>query len=276
MSEHVHDFFAPEGPTNHFHHVIAIHESPDFGWEHLKSLAPLLPRGWYELAQLKGGDRIEFTHDFWHSKLPFSSRMSIHLERRLNEFFENLDEIGIYLTQVKKGGSFDVHMVYSLKEETGFFQGNPPASEEAIDTLIKNFGHVSLPVDYLAFFRIHDGFSKYTDTGLIKSRDMARVYQRLQHLLGEEILVRPDGEVIDPDNLIPFYESFGLHSYQCFYSDWYPEEEMGNVYFSEHDRSVSNFLDPSRLEENLAFSSFIGWLIFYLEDLHIFDTFHDR
>jgi hypothetical protein len=263
--ENVHEFFAL--PEKHFNQVIALHESPGMDWETLTSLSPLLPRGWYELSRLPLADRIEFTHDYWQSKLPFILSASAHLERRLAEFFENLDEIGIYITQAKKNSPFEVHMVYSLKAAMGFFQGSPPAGDETLDSLMKRFGNINFPPDYLAFLRIHDGFSKYTDTGLIKTRDMAQVYQRLQHLLADEVLVRPDGQIIDPENLIPFYESFGLHCYQCFYADWYPEQEMGNVYFSEHDRAISNYLDSYNLEENLAFPSFIGWLIFYLEDI---------
>ena len=264
MSEHIHDFFAGDGFDNTFHQVIALHEEP-MAWETLSKQMPLLPRGWYELARLSIEDRIEFTHEYWLAKLPLL--VSVPLEKRLNEFFENLEEIGIWATQVRKGGVFDVHMVYSLKQEMGFFQGGPPATSDTIDALGKRFAHVNLPPDYLAFLQIHDGFSKYTDTGMIRTRDMSQVYQRLQRLLIEDLLVRPDGQVIPVENLIPFYESFGLHCYQCFYADWYPEQEMGNVYFSEANRSISNFLDPHALEENLAFSSFLGWLIFYLEDI---------
>lgn len=265
MSEHIHDFFIEDGPDKHFHKVIALHETPGLEWESLKQLAPFLPRGWFELSRLSLEDRVDFTREYWLSTLPFSGDSG--LEKRLEEFFETVEEIGFYLTQLKKDGPFDVHMVYSLKNEAGFFQGGPPVSEEVLQTLNARFGHLNFPSDYLAFLKIHDGFSKYTDTGLIKSRDMAQVYQRLQHLLTEEILVTPDGQVVNPESLIPFYESFGLHCYQCFYSDWYPDEEMGNVYFSEHDRSLSNFLDPHTLEENLAFPTFLKWLIFYLEDI---------
>jgi hypothetical protein len=267
VSDSVHDFFIGDSSDKHFHQVIALHESPDLKWETIRNLAPLLPRGWYELARLSLEDRIEFTHDYWQSKLPFMAELGVAQERKLRNFFQNLEEIGIYVTQAKKGGAFDVHMVYSLKGAAGFFQGSPPATDETLDTLIRLFGHIHFPPDYLAFLCIHDGFSKYTDTGVIKSRDMAKTYQKLQHLLAEEILVSPDGQLIDPENLIPFYESVGLHCYQCFYADWYPVEEMGNVYFSEYDRTMSNFLDPESLEDNLAFPSFIGWLIFYLEDI---------
>lgn len=266
MEEDMYDIFGAAG--KHFHQVIALHESSHLTWEEVTSMAPLLPRGWFELAALPVEYRVEFTCDYWLSCLPFTSQKSGRLEKKLGEFFDSVEEIGVFATQSKKGEAFEVHMVYSLKENAGFFQGGPPATPEAIETLIKRFESITFPTDYLAFLRIHDGFSKYTDTGILKSRDVTQVYQKLQHQLAEELLVRPDGETIDPSRLVPFYESFGLHCYQCFYADWYPEGQIGNVYFSEHERFMSNFLDRNRLEENLAFPSFLDWLIFYLEDIY--------
>ncbi|MCH9609386.1 MAG: hypothetical protein S4CHLAM45_05270 [Chlamydiales bacterium] len=249
-----------------FYKVICLSKEKELGWEEISHKIPRLPRGWYELSRLPLEDRIEFTRAFWLSKLPFRGTEG-HLEERLEAFFEELEEVEVYATQAEQNHPFEVHMVYSLKEALGFFQGGPPAPPENIDNLRTQFSQFNLPPDYLAFFEIHDGFSKYTDIGLIKSRDLPQTYSRLQDILRGEVLVRPDAQVIKPESLIPFYESFGLHCYQCFYADWYIEDEMGNVYFSEHDRTISNFLDTSRLKENLAFSTFLNWLIFYLEDI---------
>lgn len=251
----------------HFHEIIALHTDKNLSWDTLIEKIPMLPRGWFELSRLQNEDRIEFTRDFWLSKLPLVSEDDARLQKRLEDFFSTLEEIGIVATQCKEGQPFEVHMIYHVKDDVGFFQGGPPASEEGVANLIKQFGQVILPVDYLAFLRIHDGFSKYTDTGLIKSREMARTYQRFQQMLADEMLVHSDGEVINCTNLIPFYESFGLHCYQCFYADWYPEEEMGNVYFSDYDRTISLSLDANHPEENLSFPTFLSWLVFYLEDI---------
>lgn len=251
----------------HFHEVIALHADKNLSWDELVKKIPLLPRGWFELSQLSSEDRIEFTRDFWLSKFPILSEEDARSHRRLEDFFATLEEVGIMATQVKEGHPFEVHMVYSLKDDVGFFQGGVPVSEEGIANLIKQFGQMLLPSDYLAFLRIHDGFSKYTDTGLIKSREMSRIYQRFQLMLADEILVNVEGEVINHAHLIPFYESFGLHCYQCFYADWYPETEMGNVYFSDYDRTISLWLDARHPEETLSFPTFLSWLVFYLEDI---------
>ncbi len=246
-----------------FHQVVTLKDFTD-SWDKAAKQIPVLPRGWFELSHLPVEDRVEFTRAYWVGKLPFSS---IRLEERLEAFFDELDNIEVFALQEKKDGPFAVHMIYSLKHEAGFFQGKPPAQVDNLESFQKQFGAHHLPSDYLAFLEIHDGFSKYTDTGIIKTRDMPRVYRHFQDLLGEDLLVRPDGQFIHPQSLIPFYESYGLHCYQCFYTDWSLGEEMGNVYFSEHDRTMSNFLDEEHLEQHLAFPTFLGWLLFYLEDI---------
>lgn len=249
-----------------FHKVISLTEG-DFEWDALRKNIPTLPRGWFELSRLPQEERLEFTRDFWLSKLLFSASDAARYARPLEEFFENLENVEIFACQVDKEQPYELHMVYSMADATGFFQGMPPASPEAIQSLKKQFANCRLPPDYVAFLEIHNGFSKYTDSGILQTGALAKTHQQLQELLSEAVLIRPDGQVIDPKNLIPFYESFGLHSYQCFYSDWYPEDEMGNVYFSEHDHTISNFLDTNNLEANLAFPTFLGWLVFYLEDI---------
>ncbi|MFN0065878.1 MAG: SMI1/KNR4 family protein [Chlamydiales bacterium] len=260
MSEETPEYYSKEL----FHKVVALTKNPDASWDRISHEIPVLPRGWFELSHLSRDDRVEFTKEFWFAKLPFEEERH---ERKLEEFFEHLDDVEIYATQEKEGMPFEVHMIYSMQHQTGFFQGGPPSTPEMLETLQKQFANFVLPPDYLAFLGIHDGFNKYTDSGLIRVQMLARAYRAFQEILQGEELVRPDGQVINPKNLIPFYESFGLHSYQCFYADWYLEDEMGNLFFSEYDRTISNFLDTKRLEENLAFGTFLGWLVYYLEDI---------
>lgn len=247
-----------------FLRVIPLHESLDLEWERLSQQAPFLSRGWFELSRLSKEDRIEFTKSYWLVKL--SSFDQGEIENGLNKFFASLDDVGIFLTLQKEGDPYDVHMVYSLKNEAGFFHGNPPADEARIHDLEKQFAPIDFPPDYLAFLRIHDGFNKYTDTGLIKTHELARAFHNLQNLLTEEILILPDGELVDPVDLIPFYESYGLHSYQCFYADWHPIFGMGNVFFSADNQTISDFFIPDKWAENLAFPNFNAWLLFYLQE----------
>ena len=70
---------------------------------------------------------------------------------------------------------------------------------------------------------------------------------------------------IDPGSLVPFYEAIGLSSFQCFYADWYPGNEMGNVYLSGIDYTISDFRDRKSWVDQKAFPTFLDWLAFFLE-----------
>src|ERR1700738_3651907 len=109
MSEHIHDFYSSGGGHKHFHQVVALHDAPTLEWDKISKTAPFLPRGWFELSRLPVEDRIEFTREYWQSKLPYIDSEGQRLEKRLYDFFGNLDEIGIYAAQETEGSLFDVH-----------------------------------------------------------------------------------------------------------------------------------------------------------------------
>ena len=72
---------------------------------------------------------------------------------------------------------------------------------------------------------------------------------------------------MDPKKLYPFYVSFNLPCYQCFWAEWYPEQEMGNIYYSNITQSMSCVENGNSSPENLSFATFIDWLMFYLEQI---------
>jgi hypothetical protein len=264
MDHHIKEYYrqySDETPGGNFHSVIALHEAPDTTWKSLHAQIPALCRGWCELAQLSPKDRIEFTRDFWLSKLPYRAGMDEFLDR----FFLSLDDIGIFVTQKKFEDPYVAHMVYSVKDNGGFFRGNPPIQESQLRSFQKYFSESAFPLDYLAFLQVHDGFCKTTDcTGVIASGDVAEVYEKLQNFIQkQDPIVTDKGVEVNPKKLIPFYESFGMPFFQCFWAEWYPEQEMGNVYYSGVDKTIS---DVSRIgSETMAFATFIDWLMFYLE-----------
>ncbi len=269
MNEHIRAFFnrsSDGGGAGHFRKVIALHEGPDVGWEEISQLVPRLPRGWYELSQLPEADRIEFTRDFWFSQLPFQP----HIPDILQAFFADLNTIGVYLTQQQHDEPYEAHMVYGVHKDTAFFRGGPPATENDIVALKQRFSDVVLPEDYLAFLGIHDGFYKYTDTGVTPSAQMGKFYEKFQDLIAAcDQLLSPTDEPVDPKTLIPFYESFGFPCYQCFWSDWYPSGEMGNIYYCGLTNTISDHRISGPSPENMAFPTFLDWLAFYLETIEI-------
>lgn len=268
MGQHVKDFFSQfceDTPQGHFHKVTALNDHPEISWEALLHSVPNMCKGWFELSHLSPQDRIEFTCDFWLAKLPYHPTCSEFIEH----FFSNLEDIQVYLTQQKFDDPLEAYLVYILKNDSGFFKGKLPISEHELSDLQKAFPDCILPSDYLAFLQIHNGFSKATDcTGIIPSTYMETAYNNFQSLIGmTETITTNDGIVVDQKKLIPFYESFGMPFYQCFWADWYPEEEMGNVYFSGMTMTISdtNGSDPS--SDTMAFPTFTDWLMFYMETI---------
>ena len=268
MDFHAVDYYsayAEPGPHSHFHKVIALHQDSLLGWAEVSEMAPGICRGWYELAQLSVPDRIEFTREFWLTKLPYHPNLSDFLVK----FFASLDDIGIFLTQQKYEDPFVPHLVYSLADNSGFFHGESAASEAEIIRLQKEFTHTILPADYLAFLQIHNGFAKLADTGLIPSTKMKASYHAFQQALQgrDEPIMTSQGIPVNPTSLIPFYESFGMPFFQCFWEEWYPDQEMGNVYYSAQMKKMSTCEQKDESAENLAFQSFTDWLMFYLEKI---------
>lgn len=255
--------FSEKNPKGNFHKVICLNESPDISWKNISEKVPTLPRAWFELSQLCLEDRIEFLNEFWASKMKYHPGFP----EILNNFFSRLDDIGIYLTQKLFDEPFLPQIVYSIKNNSGFFRGSPPANEKNISDLQNDFQGIILPQDYLAFLQVHNGFCKTTDcTGLIDSFNMHKVYLNFQELVKNhgEIYTK-NNQLIDPKKLIPFYQSFGMPYFQCFWSEWYPENEMGVVYYSDSTHQVSDISDGGTTIEHLCFSTFTDWLMFYLE-----------
>lgn len=261
----IYSYPSEEHSAGHFHEVFPLHDSPEISWNEAHAKSPKLSRGWFELSRLSGKDRIEFTKDFWLSHLPFH----FHFKEFLENFFAGIEEIGVYLVQQKFDDPFEPHMVYALKEGKGFFRGLPCAEDSMILTVKQSFPSMILPVDYIAFMQIHNGFCKTTDnTGIVRLENLKDVFQELQMLIAShEGMLKSGGKIVDPASLFPFYKSFGMPFFQCFWSEWYPEEEMGNVYYSGVANTVSDFRQPG--VENMAFPNFIEWLMFYLETIEV-------
>lgn len=266
MDQHISDFFSEfsdEKPRGNFHRVIALHDAPDVEWEDVNKKVPTLSRGWYELTHISSKDRIEFMRDYWLAKLPFTPRAIPGIET----FFSELDDIGVYITEKRWDDPWEVTLVYSLKKNRGFYRGALPANDEEIVELQMAFSDRIIPQDFLAFAKIHNGFCKATDsTGVLPLKEIFPSFNRLQqHLDGREPLYSKRKQLVEPKSLLPFYESFGMPCFQCFWSQWYPENEMGNVWYSGlvHEMTSSEEEGPS--PENMAFPTFLDWLVFYLE-----------
>lgn len=267
MDHHVKEFFSEssdETPRGNFHKVISLHDSPELDWKTASKMCPKLCKGWFELAHLNTKDRIEFLRDYWLDKMPYHPPFGDYLIK----FFGSLEDIGVFLTQQKFEDPFEACLVYNLKGDKGYFRGASGASEEDIVNMQRLFPDTIFPQDYIAFLRIHNGFSKTTDcTGITKSTKMEEQYQKLQQILAKQEPHSGDSEdQIDPKSLIPFYESFGMPFFQCFWTEWYPQDEMGNVYYSTQSNRISSIKKLGG-EENMSFPTFSDWLMFYMKGI---------
>jgi hypothetical protein len=267
MDLHIKQFFHEssneESPGN-FHKVIALHEKPEISWFEVVQMVPNICKGWFELSKLSVADRIEFLRDFWLNKIPYHPEMP----EFIMNFFSTLDDVEIFIIQRKYDDPFEARLVYSLKDNRGFFHGAVGASDEELVVLQSLFPEIILPEDYMAFLKIHNGFSKATDTGILKSTVVEETRNRFKLLIEQGgPLFTPSGQLVDPNTLIPFYESFGMPVFQCFWSEWYPEQEMGNIYYSGITKSISDIHGVDLGTENMAFATFSDWLMFYLENI---------
>lgn len=270
MDFHIKEFYrqsSDDYSSGNFHEVIELNELSHIPWENIRKKVPKLNRGWYELAHLSHEDRIEFTRDFWLATLPYHPKMQDFVIR----FFSSLDDIAIFITQKQFDDEYEAQMVYSLSNDGGFFRGFLPVDDNELAEFQKCFPDFIFPQDYLSFLSIHNGFCKATDsTGIFKAGHMWENYNQFQSMLEamETNVTTERGLTVNPKTLIPFYESFGMPFFQCFWGEWYPQNVlgMGNVYFSVTAKTIS---DPLNYEEssslNMAFTTFMDWLMFYLE-----------
>lgn len=245
--------------------VIFLNEQKTIDWSKISQKVPDLPRGWFELSRISTEDRIEFVSDLWLDRLPFNPVT----HPLINQFFSKLDEISILI--VKRDFEYVSEMVYSFKDNSSFFRGLPPATEEDLK-VFRNELKLILPYDFLAFTRLHNGFGKLSEPGVLPIEEIESARREVRRLLTNgDKLITWNGHVIDPESLIPFYEDYGLNSYQCFFSDWYPNSEMGNVYLSGINYTVSDTIDRNSWVEQLAFTSFLEWLTVFLEGMNVSD-----
>ncbi len=267
MDKHALEYYIPyskKDSQGHFHRVIDLNTDQKISWSEASKLSPHLGKGWYELSHLSNQDRVDFTKEFWLSKLPYHSM----LDEFLNKFFSGIDDIAVFLTQRTYDDKFEAEMIYSLSGNSGFYRGYAPAKENEIIALQKVFTDYILPSDYLAFLQVHNGFAKLTDTGITKSSEMENSYQEFQRMLEKEFpLSTSSGDPVNPKSLIPFYKSFGMEFYQCFWGEWYPEQEMGTVYYSSTTKTILTSKKQDDFVETMAFKTFTDWLMFYLEKI---------
>lgn len=229
--------------------ILSIEDGLD--WPQARQSYPCLPKGWFELSRLEGQVRQEFLRDYWINALPYSPQLYAFIDR----FFSRVLETAVVSS--KRG----VFMVYALKGN--LMMGGPPLKDEEIKGIVSQIDF-SLSEHFLQFFRIHDGFFRAGDTGIFSSSVLVEEGERFRNL---NQTLKMGNHTLTTASLLPFYRSFGLDVYQCFYQDWYPDREVGNILCSLTERTVSDYRSKDERERGLAFPGFLEWLMFYMEDI---------
>lgn len=241
--------------------VIFLSQKNNYSWDEISQKIPDLPKSWYELSRVHPLERIEFVKLLWQDLLPFHPKFSSYIER----FFEKLDDIAIVIA--KRGGEYFPEMVYSFSDHSTFFVGKPPATFDDIRYFISQLGF-ALPKDFLSFLILHNGFGRLSSNGILSIDDVHLERQRVRKILmGNNFIIDHRGGVVNPQSLIPFYVDSGLNSFQCFYVDWSPLDEIGNVYLSGLNNAISDISKSFDLSEELAFATFFEWFIQFLEGM---------
>ena len=265
MNPFVLDFYKKsthiEGIQDPFFEVLFFDDSLSLTWDKLQEMAPSFPRAWFELGKLPEACRIEFIKSYWEKTFPYNPQRNIFLEK----FFSRIDDIGIVMTKNMPKAPYQIELIYSLKDEKNFFRGQIFAKEEDIEQLNCHFDYI-LPHDYLCFLKIHSGFAKSTDTGVLPLQQVYPLTMHLRQIMQQQTPVLSGMQPINPNSLIPFYQSFGRNVFQCFYTEWITKEEIGNVYYSGGDHRISDIRQQQR---DMAFITFWDWLVFYLEKIEI-------
>ena len=269
MNSMVRQFFTTgKEEENSFKEVLFLTEEIAVNWVEISKKSPDLPRGWFELSRLAPRDRVEFTRDFWLDRLPYHPTA----HPLIYEFFDQLDDIAVVLIQTEKDEPMFPELIYSLEDNSSFFRGRPPCSEEDLLELKNEIG-IPLPQDFLSFLRIHSGFGKLSEMGLMPASEISDSKRRILEIVTLSERPLKMGKIndtrVDPHSLIPFYEAFGLSSFQCFYADWYPGSEMGNVYLSGIDYTISDTSKRGAWADGLAFPTFLEWLAYYLQGMNV-------
>lgn len=263
MNFQIREFFRVDRSQDpHFQEVRFLHEEKQLCWEEIEPVG--LPRSWFELSRITPEDRVEFSREFWLGRLMYHPQAT----ERIESFFDHLDDIAVVLSRQTTEEPWKAELVYSLADNSTFFRGLVPAEAEDIDWAKQKF-RADLPRDYWAFLQIHNGFGRLTETGLLPVEELELTKMQLTDLILESRTpLRWKESWIDPASLFPFFEEYGVGSFQCFNAEWYPESEMGNVYFSGIDYTLSDISDRKVWSEQLAYPTFLEWLTDFLEGMN--------
>ncbi len=250
-----------EGIKDPFREVIFFDDQSHLTWKEIEALASgNFPRPWFELFKLSHLDRLDFLRSYWEKILPFESKVFSFLDF----FFSKIDDVVVVMVKDFQKEPYRIEMAYTMKSNPKlFFRGGPPVSKEELHQLNAHFDYL-LPGDFLAFLQIHNGFAKGEDQGILPMHKILKKTVEIREIASQiSKKISSEGE-FNPEALIVFYQSYHENFFHCFYTEWFPKSEVGNVFYSLPENRISTVKEGSK---DLAFPTFLEWLTFYMEDI---------
>lgn len=262
------DYYTPYSanhPEGHFHAVIHLETHLKMGWEKLVQICPTLPHGWFELISLAVGDRIELMREHWLLKtLGLLTTPSYpKIQEAITDFFLSLDYLGVFLTQRSYEDPFEAELVYQVSGSGHFFRGKPGATPEGIAILQKEFAEYLLPMEYISFLQIHDGFANERDIGIFGSRDISLACIDFQEVLQKAC--EKTSHAIHPKSLVPFYQSSDASCVQCFWNAWQLDPKQESAHYTGNADTTGLFSVLGNGVETMPSHSFLEWMVLYLQ-----------
>jgi hypothetical protein len=244
MNIQIREFFRVDGVGEpHFQDVRFLSEEKALSWNDAEKMG--LSRSWFELSRISVENRLEFTKGFWLKTLSFHPKATPVIEN----FFNQLDDVVVLVCRQTIEDPWRAELIYSMADNSTFFRGLSPASEEEI-ALVKKQLEPDLPSNFWAFSRLHNGFGRLSELGILPLEDLKDARDRLiSSVFRSDKQLRMGEAKIDPYSL-------------------FPESEMGNVHFSGIDYTLSDTFERKEWAENLAFPTFLDWLAAFLEGMN--------
>ena len=252
MNSFVFDFYAKneiEGIEDPFFKTIIL-EDDKLSYEEIKKKSPTFPKSYFDLLKLNKEDRIDFVLDFWLKNLI----LTYDQHSEILSFFSKIDTICIVLVKEFPNQPYVPEIVYAMEDQKMLFRG------KLGKTLVLT-EDINLPVDYLSFFKIHSGFRKLNDPGLISAENFMAAKNSFQreYLHSESELLK-EKKGLDPARFVPFYKD-AKGGYMCFFTESDLYSSFGNLCYVSNDFTITN----NQLGEK-RFFTFLDWFCHYLKD----------
>lgn len=241
----------------------SLNARPHFTWEELLSFFPSsppfsVPRIWFDVSKLTQQVGKKFLQDLWLNAFPYLPK----LYEAIMRFFSRIERVEVCLGKHRTGRQeYGIFLIYAMRDSQEVRWGGPPLLERSIVQWQQHFP-VDLPEEFLSFFRIHNGFSKNREEGILRADQLLPEHQKLtalQEKCGDTGKGSSEWRTLS-NVLFPFYRFGQGNGCQCFDVKERNDEGRADLL------CVTTARDGIPCEEESERAlPFVDWLIHYLD-----------